>query len=136
MPVAIVATVLLVRHVAETRRHGHPLDPAGQALAAIALSLLDRRVFIAAGQRGWLAAQTLILVGAGAAGSIVFVLAERGAGHPMVDPLLFRRRAFSLSVRVGVIFNFCLYGGLFCLALDLHEGAASMPSRPAWRCCP
>ena len=121
VPVAIVATVLLVRHVAETRRHGHPLDPAGQALAVIALSLLTAGL-IAAGQRGWLAAQTLILVGAGAAGSIVFVLAERGSGHPMVDPLLFRRRAFSLSVRVGVIFNFCLYGGLFCLALDLHEG--------------
>ena len=30
VPVAIVATVLLVRHLAETRRHGHPLDPAGQ----------------------------------------------------------------------------------------------------------
>jgi DHA2 family methylenomycin A resistance protein-like MFS transporter len=39
----------------------------------------------------------------------------------MVDPVLFMRRAFALSVSIGAIFNFCLYGALFCLAIDLHD---------------
>ena len=39
----------------------------------------------------------------------------------MVDPALFRERTFSLAVGLGVIFNFCLYGSIFCLAIDLHR---------------
>ena len=35
----------------------------------------------------------------------------------MVDPALFRSRTFSVSVTIGMIFNFCLYGSLFCLAI-------------------
>lgn len=40
----------------------------------------------------------------------------------MVDPVLFRERTFSIAVALGVIFNFCLYGSIFCLAIDLHRG--------------
>jgi DHA2 family methylenomycin A resistance protein-like MFS transporter len=39
----------------------------------------------------------------------------------MVDPVLFRERTFSIAVALGVIFNFCLYGSIFCLAIDLHR---------------
>jgi DHA2 family methylenomycin A resistance protein-like MFS transporter len=39
----------------------------------------------------------------------------------MVDPALFRERTFSIAVALGVIFNFCLYGSIFCLAIDLHR---------------
>jgi MFS transporter, DHA2 family, methylenomycin A resistance protein len=101
VPVAIVAAVLLGRHVAETRRHRHPLDAPGQTLAVIALTLLTAGFIVA--------------------GAVAFVVTERMVSHPMVDPVLFVRRTFSLSVAIGVIFNFCLYGAVFCLALDLHD---------------
>jgi DHA2 family methylenomycin A resistance protein-like MFS transporter len=39
----------------------------------------------------------------------------------MIDPVLFRERTFSIALALGVIFNFCLYGSIFCLALDLHR---------------
>src|SRR5947209_16502133 len=39
----------------------------------------------------------------------------------MVDPVLFRERTFSIAVALGVIFNFCLYGSIFCLAIELHR---------------
>jgi DHA2 family methylenomycin A resistance protein-like MFS transporter len=39
----------------------------------------------------------------------------------MVDPLLFRERTFSTAVAIGAVFNFCLYGAIFCLAIDLHR---------------
>ena len=63
---------------------------------------------------------TLVLLAVGCTATVAFTLVERTANHPMVDPALFERRPFSLSVGIGVIFNFTLYGGLFCLALDLH----------------
>ena len=50
-----------------------------------------------------------------------FAVVERTVDHPMVDPALFRERAFSIAVALGVIFNFCLYGSIFCLAIDLHR---------------
>ena len=120
VPVAIVAAWLLVRHVSETRRHRHPLDLAGQSLAVIALSLLTAGLIVA-GQHGWLSGITLVLLVVGFTATVAFTLVERTVNHPMVDPALFQRRTFSLSVGIGVIFNFTLYGGLFCLALDLHD---------------
>jgi DHA2 family methylenomycin A resistance protein-like MFS transporter len=35
--------------------------------------------------------------------------------------LLFRERTFSTAVAIGTVFNFCLYGAIFCLAIDLHR---------------
>jgi MFS transporter, DHA2 family, methylenomycin A resistance protein len=120
LPVALIAAALLGRHVVETPRHRHPLDALGQPLAVVTLSLLTGG-FVVAGQHGWLAEGALILLGGGLAGAIAFILAERAVKHPMVDPILFERPAFSISVGVAVIFNLTLYGGLFCLALDLHD---------------
>ena len=58
---------------------------------------------------------------AGIASAGGFAVVERTVDHPMVDPALFRERAFSIAVALGMIFNFCLYGSIFCLAIDLHR---------------
>ena len=119
LPVALVAGIL-IRHVAEPERHRHPLDVIGQTFAVIGLALLTGG-FIVAGERGWLAGLTLALLGAGLVAAIAFVLLERVVRHPMIDPALFRRRPFAISVSIGMLFNFCVYGGLFCLSIDFHE---------------
>jgi MFS transporter, DHA2 family, methylenomycin A resistance protein len=120
VPIAAGAAELLRRHVGETPRHRHPLDLPGQTLASVGLAALAGG-FIIAGSRGWHGRLTLALLGAGIASAAGFALVERAVEHPMVDPALFRERAFSIAVALGVIFNFCLYGSIFCLAIDLHR---------------
>jgi MFS transporter, DHA2 family, methylenomycin A resistance protein len=120
VPIAAAAALLLVRHVDETRRHGHPLDIPGQLLAMAGLASLTGG-FITTGSQGWGATLTLALLVAGIAIAGAFVVVERAVAHPMVDPLIFRERAFSTAVAIGTVFNFCLYGAIFCLAIDLHR---------------
>jgi DHA2 family methylenomycin A resistance protein-like MFS transporter len=120
VPIAAAAALLLVRHVDETGRHGHPLDIPGQLLAMAGLASLTGG-FITTGTRGWGATLTLALLVGGIAIAGAFVAVERAVAHPMVDPLLFRDRTFSTAVAIGCVFNFCLYGSIFCLAIDLHR---------------
>ncbi len=120
VPVAAVTAWLLRRHVAETRRHRHRLDGIGQIFAIATLASLTGG-FILAGQTGWLSDVPLVLFGVGAASAVAFGVSQFRGRHPMVDPILFRRRAFPVAITIGAIFNFCLYGALFCLAIDLHD---------------
>jgi MFS transporter, DHA2 family, methylenomycin A resistance protein len=120
VPIAAAAAGLLCRHVEETPRHSHPLDLPGQSLATIGLAALAGG-FILAGSQGWAGRVTVGLLAVGVASTTGFVLVERAVRHPMVEPLLFRERTFSIAVALGVIFNFCLYGSIFCLAIDLHR---------------
>jgi MFS transporter, DHA2 family, methylenomycin A resistance protein len=120
LPIAATAAAILRRHVGETPRHRHPLDLPGQVLSAAGLAGLTGG-FIIAGSRGWDARLTLALLAAGIASGGAFALVERAVDHPMVDPALFSEGAFSIAVALGVIFNFCLYGSIFCLAIHLHR---------------
>ncbi|MFF3572411.1 MFS transporter [Nocardia jiangxiensis] len=120
IPVAAITAWLLGRRVAETRRHRHRLDGIGQTLAITTLATLTGG-FILAGQDGWLADAPLILFGAGVVSAVAFGVSQSRVRHPMVDPILFRRRTFPVAIAIGAIFNFCLYGMLFCLAIDLHD---------------
>ncbi len=120
VPIAIAAAELLRRHVEETPRHRHPLDLPGQALATVGLAALAGG-FIIAGSHGWAGRLTLALLAVGVASAAGFALVERAVEHPMVDPTLFREHTFSIAIALGVIFNFCLYGSIFCLAIDLHR---------------
>ncbi len=83
--------------------------------------------FIIAGSKGWDASLTLGLLAAGIASTAGFALVERTVAHPMIDPALCRERTFSIALALGVIFNFCLYGSIFCLALHLHRAHALDP---------
>ena len=120
VPIAAVAAGLLRRHVDETPRHRHPLDLPGQIIATAGLAALTGG-FIVAGSQGWDGSLTLALLAVGGASAAGFALIERAVEHPMIDPVIFRERTFSIAVALGVIFNFCLYGSIFCLAIDLHR---------------
>jgi DHA2 family methylenomycin A resistance protein-like MFS transporter len=120
VPLAAVCALLLVRHVPETRRQRHDLDPPGQALAILALATLTAGLIVA-GRRGWTSGAPVGLLGVGALALLGFVTAERRSTGPMVEPALLRLPQLRIAVAIGLIFNFCLYGGLFCLALDLQR---------------
>lgn len=120
VPIALAAASLLMRHVQETRRHRHHLDVPGQVLASAGLGMLTAG-FILSGSHGWADTTTIALLAAGTLSTAAFVAVERLVDHPMVDPALFDDYRFALAVAFGAIFNFGLYGAIFCLAIDLHQ---------------
>jgi DHA2 family methylenomycin A resistance protein-like MFS transporter len=120
LPIAAVAAELLRRHVEETPRHRQPFDFPGQIISMVGLAALTGG-FIVAGSEGWDASLTLALLAVGIASTAGFALVERTVEHPMIDPVLFRERTFPIALALGAIFNFCLYGSIFCLAIDLHR---------------
>jgi EmrB/QacA subfamily drug resistance transporter len=133
---ATIAFIGTVRFVpAHEAREHKPLDPAGAALSALALSALVW-AFIEGPQRGW----TDSLVVSGFVAAVVlggaFILWELRRAEPMLDPRLFALRGFSagsLSIFVqffaafGVIFVLLQYLQLVLGYSPLEAGAALAP---------
>jgi DHA2 family methylenomycin A resistance protein-like MFS transporter len=120
VPVGLAAAWLLVLHAGETPRRRRPLDLPGQLFALLGLAGLTAG-FISAGASGWTAGVTLALVSSAGVASAVFVLLERTVRRPLIDPAIFRNRTFTTAVIIGFLFNFCLYGSIFCLAVALER---------------
>ncbi len=126
LPVAALAALAIWAYVEETPTHRHPFDLPGQALAVTALGCLTGG-FILAGSLGWGDPVTLALLAIGVVGGVAFLRVERTVALPMIPAELFRNRRFSLVVAIAWIFNFGMYGSLFCLSLVLHEELGLSP---------
>jgi MFS transporter, DHA2 family, methylenomycin A resistance protein len=120
VPIGLVAGWLLLLHAEETPRRHRSFDVPGQALAMFGLAAMTAG-FINAGAHGWAAGLTLTLVIAGGFAAAAFVLLERTVRSPLIDPALFRDATFATAVAIGFLFNFCLYGTIFCLAVGLER---------------
>jgi len=120
VPVGIAAGWLLVLHAEEAPRRRRSLDLPGQVLAIASLAALTAG-FINAGVGGWTARVTLALFIFGGLASAAFVLLERTVRRPLIDPDIFRNTTFTTAVAIGFLFNFCLYGSIFCLAVGLER---------------
>jgi DHA2 family methylenomycin A resistance protein-like MFS transporter len=121
VPVGIVAIVLTRRAVAEPPRHASTrLDLAGQLTGTAALACLVAG-FIESGHAGWLAPMTLTLLAGGVVAGAVFVTIERRAPDPVLPLGVLKIRTFAVATGIGGLFNFCLYGTLFALALYLQR---------------
>jgi MFS transporter, DHA2 family, methylenomycin A resistance protein len=126
LPVALIAAVAMSAYVAETPRHRHPFDLPGQVLVVTALGGLSGG-FIAAGSAGWDAPETIGLLVLGVLAVLGFWRTERAVPLPMIPPEIFRNRQFSLVVAIAGIFNFGVYGTIFCLSLLYHEKLGLSP---------
>jgi MFS transporter, DHA2 family, methylenomycin A resistance protein len=120
VPVGLAAAWLLMRHADETPRRRRPLDLPGQLFAVLGLAAVTAG-FISAGARGWTGGLTLMFVLAGSVALAVFVLLERTGRRPLIDTAIFRNTPFTTAVVIGFLFNFCLYGSIFCLAVGLER---------------
>ncbi|WP_410623317.1 MFS transporter [Amycolatopsis sp. cmx-8-4] len=121
VPVGIVAIVLTRRAVAEPPRHASTrLDLAGQLTGTASLACLVAG-FIESGHAGWLAPLTLTLLAGGVVAGAVFVIVERRVPDPVLPLGVLRIRNFAVATGIGGLFNFCLYGTLFSLALYLQR---------------
>jgi MFS transporter, DHA2 family, methylenomycin A resistance protein len=126
IPVAAIAAAAMVAYVAETPRHRHPFDLPGQVLVVTALGGLSGG-FIAAGSAGWDAPETIGLLALGILAVLAFGRVERAVPSPMIPPEIFRNRQFSIVVAIAGVFNFGVYGTIFCLSLLYHEELGLSP---------
>jgi EmrB/QacA subfamily drug resistance transporter len=127
VPVGIAALVLAPRLVPESRAPGKArLDPLGMllvsaGLVAIVLPLAEGR------QEGWPLWTWLCLAGSPVL-LLAFAVQQRrlaSAGRsPLVDPVLFRQRSFSVGVTTAVVYYSGMASFFLVLALYLQQGMA------------
>ena len=121
VPLAAASMVIVAVRLEEIpRRPATRPDLAGQVLATIALVALTAALTETA-TLGWSDPRTLGLLGIAALAGGGFVLIEHRVSEPMLSPALFASARFSGATSVGLLFNFGLYGVLFCLALALER---------------
>ena len=125
VPIGIAAVALAPRALAESRAEGgERLDVPGAALAgatlvAVVLPLIEGRP---EGWPLWTFASLVAAIPLGAA----FVVRQRrlaaSGGSPLVDPALFRQRAFAVGVASSVVFYAGMASFFLVLAVYLQEG--------------
>jgi sugar phosphate permease len=118
-PLAVVAAVVAVRHVPETRaEHGdRHVDLPGTACAAGGLALLTYGLI----ESRW----PLSVVGLAA--MALFVVVERRTRHPMLPPGIFASRQFTGANLVTFAQYGALGGVLFLLPVELQSAAGFPP---------
>jgi MFS transporter, DHA2 family, methylenomycin A resistance protein len=136
VPVSAVSTALIAARAAEIpRRPATTPDLLGQVLAIAFLVALTVALTMTS-TLGWSSALVLGLLAVALVGGACFVMVEHRVSEPMLPPVLFRSSAFSGASGVGLLFNFGLYGVLFCITIflerTLHQstavtGAALLP---------
>lgn len=112
--VALVGTLLVVPESADP--DAPPIDWPGAVLAVVGLGLLVFAI-IEAPTEGWLAARTLLGLGAGVAVMVGFVVRELRAPHPLLDPRLFGRGGFAAGTLI-VTAQFLAFFGFIFLVLQ------------------
>ncbi|HEY4005593.1 MAG TPA: MFS transporter [Pseudonocardia sp.] len=121
VPFAALSAVLVRAAVARApRRPAHRADLAGQLTVTLGLVALTAALTGATGAE-WHSPSVLGLFGVSMVAWVAFVLVERHSAVPLVPAGMFRHPRLRAVVAFGALFNFGLYGVLFCLALYLEQ---------------
>jgi MFS family permease len=119
---AIIGTLRIIPESADP--DAPPVDWTGAAIAVAGLGALVYSI-IEAPTAGWASTRTLLGVGAGAVLVAGFVGWELQAAHPLLDPRLFRHRAFAGGTLSLTLQFFAFFGFIFLLLqylqLVLHD---------------
>ncbi len=127
VPLSLAGMALVARTLQETpRREQARFDVAGQAVGASALLCVTAALGLAA-TGGWVAVAPLALFVVGLVSAVAFVGVERRSAHPVLPLGVFSRPASGVAVAIGALFNFALYGTIYCLASSLQAGRDLSP---------
>jgi len=134
VPIGLVL-LPLVAAVRESRGGAGRLDPIGVALATAGLFGV---VFglVRGGSHGWTSGPVLLGLIAGGAGVLAFVAWQTRARHPMLPLPLFRSRGFSVSIAVGFVMAFGMFGAVFLGAQFLQTVQGYSPLEAGVRTLP
>ena len=122
VPVGVLVVVLTFKLVPGTRSEavaGRRLDVAGAVTVTVAL-ILAVYAIVNGNQEGWMSAQTLGLLGAGAALLAVFVALEARVRSPLVPLGIFRHRNVTVANVVGIFWAAAMFAWFFLSALYLQ----------------
>ncbi|HKA75137.1 MAG TPA: MFS transporter [Xanthobacteraceae bacterium] len=121
VPVTLLALVMALKAVPESRHpEGRQLDPAGQALAIVALAALSF-VAIEGPHMGWTSPAILTLMGTCAVAALLFWRVESGRTGALVPLDIFANRSFSTAITIAGLMTFGMYAMLFLVPLYLQS---------------
>src|SRR5512146_497267 len=115
VPVGVVAVILAVARLQETRGPEGRLDLPGLALASGGLLGLVWAV-IHGNDQGWTDPQILGAFALGTVLLVLFAVWERRTGNPMLPLHMFRSRAFAAANAVSLLMYFGMFGSIFLLS--------------------
>jgi EmrB/QacA subfamily drug resistance transporter len=136
LPLVVIAILLAIRHVPETRTGGGHVDFRGAVTAALALGGVTFALIEGPG-RGWGDPAVVLAAFAGAVALAGFVAVERRHPDPMLPFSIFRSRQFSGANAATLLVYFALGGAMFFLVIELQRelgysaleaGAALIPT--------
>src|SRR5256886_3332996 len=131
LPVGAVALVLLaVRLKLPKYRTEHRIDWLGAGLLAVGITALVLITTWGGHDYPWLSWQVLGLAGIALVTLVVFAFVERRAAEPVLSLQLFRNRNFTLSVSIGFLLGFAMFGAISYLPLyqQVVQGASATNS--------
>ncbi|MDP9601007.1 UNVERIFIED_ORG: EmrB/QacA subfamily drug resistance transporter [Variovorax paradoxus] len=129
LPICALGLWAVRRHVAETvRAAAGRLDVGGQLLAIVALFFLTHAV-IEGGVLGWTDWTVLAGFAVAALAIAAFVRNESRVPAPMIPLGIFRSRAFSAAIVLGVLMNITFYGSIFVLSLYFQHSKGYTPTQ-------
>ncbi|MEU4694833.1 MFS transporter [Actinoplanes sp. NPDC023714] len=115
VPIGVVAVVLALTVLDESRGGARRLDPLGLVLSASGMLLLIWGV-VDGPERGWTTGRVPVMLGAGVALIAGFLFWQSRNRTPMLPLSLFRSRGFSLVNVVTLTFSAGAFGAVFLLA--------------------
>ncbi|MFV0675768.1 MULTISPECIES: MFS transporter [unclassified Variovorax] len=129
LPICALGLWAVRRYVAETvRSAAGRLDVAGQLLAIVALFFLTHAV-IEGGVLGWTDWTVLAGFAVAALAVAAFVRNESRVPAPMIPLGIFRSKAFSAAIVLGVLMNITFYGSIFVLSLYFQHAKGYTPTQ-------
>lgn len=136
VPIGVAALVLTRRWVPESRaERPRAFDPAGQALWILTTAGLTYAL-IHASSGGWLSAAGLSAFGVALTAAVCFGVVESRSRHPLIDPALYRNRAFAGASLLAVLFYLAVNGTLFISSLHLQQVQGLSPMQTGLRLLP
>jgi MFS transporter, DHA2 family, multidrug resistance protein len=115
IPLILVALAAVSALLPESRSQDvQSVDTIGVMASSLGLIGVTYGV-IEVGEHGWNSAEALTTIFTGLILLTGFIVWERKAKHPMVDPALFRSRSFAWGTVLATLVSFAMYGVLFIM---------------------
>jgi EmrB/QacA subfamily drug resistance transporter len=137
LPLGVIAIAVLASTLpATSRRVKHAIDYLGAALLAVALSGIIVVTDLGGMTFPWGSPVIIGLTVVTIAGIAGFIWAEGRASEPVVPLRLFKNKSFVISVMVGLIVGFALFGSVTYLPLFLQVVKGDSPTASGLRMLP
>lgn len=129
LPLGLIALLVLAATLpSHTSRRSHSIDYAGAALLAVTLSSVILFTDLGGMTYPWTSAPIIALMLTSVVAFSLFIVAEKRAAEPVLPLSLFKNRTFMISVSVGLIVGFALFGSVTYLPLYLQIVMGASPT--------